>query len=209
MKRTSARLSTLVAAAALGSLTACGSSGGPSNGAASTVPPQPTTTASSAPSPAGAASTTATGGCPTGAPTTSPSPVTDARATRDALLGAACTAPYDGQSSADLVISKQWQKVAPGLQPGLFADSAATPTTIASSGGFQLDYGHTMDQFFAFAVTDGTTCAGGVAVIPQASSGRASDTRKPTTFAAVDVPAGQPCDAGTVQNDYRPGSVHP
>jgi hypothetical protein len=125
------------------------------------------------------------------------------------LLAAACTAPYDGQSSADLIISQQWQKVAPGLQPGLFADSAATPTTIASNGSFLLDYGHTMDQFFAFAVTDGKVCAGGVAVIPQAAAGKASDTKKPTTFAAVDVPAGQSCDAETVQNSYRPGSVHP
>jgi hypothetical protein len=125
------------------------------------------------------------------------------------LLNAVCTAPYDGQESADLIISKQWQMVAPNLQPGLFADMPATPTTIAETGSFLLDYGHTMDQLFAFAVTDGKACAGGVAVIPQEADGKASDTRKPTQFGAVDVPSGQSCDANTVQNIYRPGSVHP
>ncbi len=147
-------------------------------------------------------------GCPSGAPASVASPVTDAASARDALLAAACTAPYDGSSSADTLITEQWQKVAPDLTPGLFADSAATPTTISSTGSFLLDSGSTMDQLFAFAVTDGTSCAGGVAVIPQAGEGKASEEKKPTQFASVDVPSGQSCDAETVQNTYRPGSVH-
>ncbi|HSP36893.1 MAG TPA: hypothetical protein VLR26_03985 [Frankiaceae bacterium] len=209
MKRTSHGPSLAIAALALGSLSACGSADSSSAIAPSAPAPVGSTPNPSASTDSTSSNSSAGGSCPSGAASKTTSPVADAKAARDVLLTAVCTAPYDGQQSADLVITKQWQQVAPNLTPGLFSDSAATPTTIASSGGFLLDYGHTMDQYFAFAVTDGTACSGGVAVIPQAGAGKASDTKKPTQFASVDVPAGQSCTAQTVQNTYRPGSVHP
>jgi hypothetical protein len=133
--------------------------------------------------------------------------VTDAKAARDALLAAACTATFDGSTSAHLAIQQKWQKVAPNLLALGFGSTDAKPDTISSTGAFLIDRGETSDQLFAFAVTDGKVCAGGVAVIPQAAEGKVSDTRKPTRFVAVDVPSGQACDAETAQKAFRPDSV--
>lgn len=210
MKRTSYGLSVLAVTAALGSLSACGSSGS-SSAALPAAPPSPaaaTAAPAASTSPATTGSSTASG-CPSGAGTSVAAPVTDATSARNALLAAVCSAPYDGTTDADTVISSAFQKVAPGLTPSLFGDSAATPTTISSSGNFQLDFGGaTYDQLFTFGVTDGSTCAGGVAVIPQAAKYQSSDSQKPTVFAPVTVPSGTSCTAQAIQNLYRPGSYH-
>jgi hypothetical protein len=153
------------------------------------------------------AAAVAANGCPASPPTTVEAPVRDAKAARDALLGAACSAPF-GSDYASTTVTEQWRKVAPGLTPGLFSDTIATPTTLSAPDSFTLDASSTNDQFLAFAVSDGTACAGGVLVIPQGADGMASDSRTPSTFQAVDIPAGATCSAETAQNVYRPGSVH-
>jgi hypothetical protein len=195
--RTVGRFGGLAAAAALAamSLSACG------GGSKTAAPPPVTPVAAqaSAPAPAGG------DGCPTNAASSVSVPVSDAGAVRDELLAAECQADYANAISANSAVRDAWDKTAPKLEVGLFSDDAATPTS-ASRSDFLLDGSGSYDEIHAFAVTDGRTCLGGVSVIPE-ENGEASYSGKPTTFAAVAIPAGQDCSAASAANVYRPGSV--